>query len=149
MERCGPFLQLGDALPHACQPLDASLSWKQHKAELSRLFPQFTDLLVAVVQGDTPEEAEATATALAERIAADTTHFRGVSRPDASPYLERNGLLFLVAWLRRPTVAGFVALAALGVVLPPRLKGAARPSESWRRPTPSSARSGGRRPTPC
>ena len=74
---------------------DARLPWKQRDAELKRLFPQFADLLVAVVQGDTPEAAEATAAALAERMAADTEHFRTVRRPDASPYLERNGLLFL------------------------------------------------------
>ncbi len=74
---------------------DAALPWKQREAALKRLFPQFDDLIVAVVQGDSPEEAEATAAALAERLAADTVHFRSVRRPDASPYLERNGLLFL------------------------------------------------------
>ena len=43
---------------------DARLPWKQRDAELKRLFPQFADLLVAVVHGDTPEAAEATAAAL-------------------------------------------------------------------------------------
>ena len=74
---------------------DARLPWKQREAELARLFPQFNDVLVAVIQGSTPEAAEATAAALAERMATDTTHFHGVRRPDASSYLERNGLLFL------------------------------------------------------
>ena len=74
---------------------DARLPWKQRDAELRRLFPQFSDLLVAVVQADSPEAAEATAAGLAERLAADPALFRDVRRPDASPYLERNGLMFL------------------------------------------------------
>jgi len=69
----------------------ASLPWRQHGMELQRAFPQNEDLLVAVVDGATPEEGEATAAALAP----DTAHFKGVRRPDASPYLERNGMLFL------------------------------------------------------
>lgn len=74
---------------------DARLPWKQQEAELDRLLPQFNDLLVAVVEARSPEEAEATAAALAERLAADPAHFHGARRPDASPFFERNGLLFL------------------------------------------------------
>ncbi len=74
----------------------ASLPWKQRDAELRRLFPQFNDLIVAVVDADIPEAAEATAAGLADALAADP-HFRTVRRPDASPYLEREGLLFLGA----------------------------------------------------
>jgi len=73
----------------------ASLPWRQHGMELQRAFPQNEDLLVAVVDGATPEEGEATAAALAAALAPDTAHFKGVRRPDASPYLERNGMLFL------------------------------------------------------
>ena len=72
----------------------ASLPWKQREAELKRLFPQFEDLLVAVVDADSPEAADATAAGLAAALAADP-HFRSVRRPDASPYLDREGLLFL------------------------------------------------------
>jgi len=73
----------------------ASLPWRQHGMELRLAFPQNEDLLVAVVDGATPEEAEATAAALAAALAPDTAHFKGVRRPDASPYFERNALLFL------------------------------------------------------
>jgi len=73
----------------------ASLPWRQHGMELQRAFPQNEDLLVAVVDGATPEEGEATAAALEAALAPDTAHFKGVRRPDASPYLERNGMLFL------------------------------------------------------
>ena len=73
----------------------ASLPWKQREAELARLFPQFSRLLVAVVDADLPEIADATAAGLQAALAADTAHVRTVRRPDASPFFEQNGLLFL------------------------------------------------------
>ncbi len=72
-----------------------SLPWRQRAMEMQRAFPQNEDLLVAVIDAATPEEAEATAAALADILRPDTAHFKEVRRPDASPYLERNGLLFL------------------------------------------------------
>ena len=71
------------------------LPWRQRKVAFDRAFPQFQDLLVAVVDGATPEQTEATAAGLAAALAADPAHFRDVRRPDASPFLEANGLLFL------------------------------------------------------
>jgi len=71
------------------------LPWKQREAEMSRQFPQFNDLIVAVVDGATPEQADLTAAQLATALAADHAHFHDVRRPDASPFLEREGLLFL------------------------------------------------------
>jgi hopanoid biosynthesis associated RND transporter like protein HpnN len=73
----------------------ASLPWKQREAELKTLFPQFTDTLVAVIEGDSPEAADATAASLAAALATDKQHFRTVTRPDSSPFFDRNGLLFL------------------------------------------------------
>ncbi len=72
-----------------------SLPWRQRELAFNRDFPQFQDLLVVVVDGATPEDAEQTATDLARELATDTVHFTAVRRPDASPYLEANGLLFL------------------------------------------------------
>jgi len=73
----------------------ASLPWRQRAELFKSLFPQFRDLLVAVIDAKEPEEAEATATALAERLAEDHLHFLSVSRPDASPFLKQEGMLFL------------------------------------------------------
>ncbi len=73
----------------------ASLPWKQRSAELQKLFPQGEDLLVAVIDGHIPEEAEATAGALATALAADHTQFTLVSQPGNSPYFERNAFMFL------------------------------------------------------
>lgn len=72
-----------------------TLPWRQKSLEMARDFPQFRDLLVAVVDGRTPEQADATAAALAKAVAADDAHFRTVRRPDVDPFLEKEGLLFL------------------------------------------------------
>jgi len=58
-------------------------------------FPQFRDLLVAVIDAREPEEAEATASALAEALGRDPAHFLTVRRPDALPFFKQEGLLFL------------------------------------------------------
>ena len=73
----------------------ASLPWRQRSMAIDRAFPRQQDLLVAVVSGATPEEAEETADALAAALTPDSAHFKWVNRPDNSPYLVRNGLLFL------------------------------------------------------
>jgi len=72
-----------------------SLPWRKRDMAYNAAFPQFQDLLVAVVDGVSPEVAEQTAADLASALRADTAHFADVHRPDASPYLEQNGLLFL------------------------------------------------------
>ncbi|MEI9985222.1 MAG: hypothetical protein WDN69_19755 [Aliidongia sp.] len=74
-----------------------SLPWRHNAIAAARDFPQFSELLVAVVDGRTPEATEATAGALATAIARDRDDFRTVRRPDSSAYLSREGLLFLDA----------------------------------------------------
>lgn len=73
----------------------ASLPWRQRDMAFSKAFPQYSDLLVAVVDAKSPEQAEQTAAALREALAADTTHFKSVSQPDVSPYFDQEGFLFL------------------------------------------------------
>jgi hopanoid biosynthesis associated RND transporter like protein HpnN len=77
------------------QMFSASLPWRQRAMEMNRDFPQFGGLLVAVVSARIPEEADATAAALAAKLSADPTHFQSVRRPDASPFFDKEGLLFL------------------------------------------------------
>ncbi len=77
------------------QLFSAKLPWKQREATFAREFPQFRDLIVAVIDGATPEEADETAAALAAALARDPGHFATVRRPDSAPYLDREGLLFL------------------------------------------------------
>ncbi|HUB47137.1 MAG TPA: MMPL family transporter [Acetobacteraceae bacterium] len=73
----------------------AKLPWRQNAMKFDREFPQFNNLLVAVVNARIPEEADATAAALAAKLSADHEHFITVRRPDASPWLQQEGLLFL------------------------------------------------------
>ncbi len=72
-----------------------SLPWRQRALAFKAEFPQFSDLLVAVINAKEPEQAEVTAAGLAAALAEDHVHFRAVSRPDSSPFLNREGLLFL------------------------------------------------------
>ncbi len=74
---------------------DARLPWLRQDAALRAAYPQFTDLIVAVVDARIPEEADATADGLLAALAEDRTHFIQAWRPDGSPYLRREGLLFL------------------------------------------------------
>jgi len=73
----------------------SSLPWRQHAEELSHDFPQFDNVLVVAIKAAEPEESEATAAALAKRLAQDHTTIQDVTRPDASPFLRKQGLLFL------------------------------------------------------
>ncbi len=73
----------------------ATLPWRQRQIAWDRDFPQSRDQLVGVVDAAAPEQAEQTAADLAAALAGDPAHFISVTRPDADPYLQRNGLLFL------------------------------------------------------
>jgi hopanoid biosynthesis associated RND transporter like protein HpnN len=77
------------------QMFDASLPWRQRAMEFDRAFPQFQGLLVAVINADTPEEADATARDLTAALSKDHANFSSVRRPDDSPYLRQEGLLLL------------------------------------------------------
>ncbi len=72
----------------------ASLPWKRRGAELQRAFPQGEDTLALVIDARIPEEADVTAEALVAALRGNP-RIVSVDRPDASPYLERNALLFL------------------------------------------------------
>jgi len=77
------------------QMFSASLPWRQHELAMERAFPQFQGLLVTVIDAKVPEDAEETARDLTRALAADHAHFSIVNRPGASPYLQKEGLLFL------------------------------------------------------
>ncbi|MBV9757334.1 MAG: MMPL family transporter, partial [Alphaproteobacteria bacterium] len=72
-----------------------NLPWRQQQIAFDREFPQFSNVLVAVIDARIPEEADATAAALAGKLTADHAHFEQVARPGASPFFSREGLLFL------------------------------------------------------
>ncbi|MCF3946455.1 MMPL family transporter [Acidiphilium iwatense] len=73
----------------------SSLPWRQEQIKFDKAFPQFGNLIVAVVRDRTPEGAAATAKVLAERVAADNVHFKDVKRPGTGRFYRRDGLLLL------------------------------------------------------
>src|ERR1700734_2323957 len=75
--------------------LSSSLPWRQQEIKLNALFPQRTDLIVAVIDGTTPERADEAANSLAKALAPQTNLFRNVSRPDGGEFFAREGALFL------------------------------------------------------
>ena len=73
----------------------ASLPWRQRAIAMERAFPQFQGLLVAAIDAQAPEAAEETARELADALAPESALFSSVRRPAASPYLQKEGFLFL------------------------------------------------------
>jgi hypothetical protein len=75
--------------------VDPNLPWQKAAADLDRQFPQNQDLLLAVVDGRSPEQSADAAAELARRMRLRPDLFSYVRQPDASPYFRRYGLLFL------------------------------------------------------
>jgi hopanoid biosynthesis associated RND transporter like protein HpnN len=75
--------------------VDPNLPWQQAAADMDRQFPQDKDLLVAVVDGKTPDQSSDAAAELARRLALRPDLYRYVRQPDANPYFRRYGLLLL------------------------------------------------------
>src|SRR5690606_38225235 len=74
--------------------LDPELPFMQRSREFRSLFPQFNDLLVAVVEADSRAAAQDAAAALAARLEGDA-RLRTVYRPGSGPYFDSHGLLYL------------------------------------------------------
>ncbi len=75
--------------------ISPKVAWRQNEQALDRAFPQNGDQSVAVIDGKTPELADAAAARLAARLARRTDVIDGVSRPDGGDFFAREGLLFL------------------------------------------------------
>jgi len=74
--------------------LSKTLPWRQRESAFNALFQPAGDQIVVVVDGATPELAEAVAASLASGLRGRTDLFRDVSRPDAGAFFQRNGLLY-------------------------------------------------------
>jgi hopanoid biosynthesis associated RND transporter like protein HpnN len=70
------------------------VAWRQQEQAMEKAFPQLSDVMLVVVDGQTPELTEDATAKLAARMAADPAHFRRVSRPDGGDFFAREGLLF-------------------------------------------------------
>ena len=75
--------------------LSSSLPWRQQEIMLDQAFPQSTNLIIAVVDGATPEAADDAADALVNALSPRTNVIRSIRRPDGGEFFARNGILFL------------------------------------------------------
>jgi hopanoid biosynthesis associated RND transporter like protein HpnN len=77
------------------QLITAKVAWRMRQAQFDAAFPGQTNLILVVIDGKTPELAEAGAARLAERLRTRPALLRNVRRPDGGDFFSRNGLLFL------------------------------------------------------
>jgi uncharacterized protein len=75
--------------------ISSHLPWRQRELQLDAAFPQRADTILVVVDGPTPERAEAATRELAAALGAKPDQIAEIYRPDGGAFFERNGLLFL------------------------------------------------------
>ncbi len=75
--------------------ISADVGWRKREIQFDRLFPQQSNLILVVIDGKTPELAEAGAASLTARLAKDKKLFPDVRRPDGGAFFDHNGMLFL------------------------------------------------------
>jgi len=102
----------------------STIPWRHNEAELYRQFPQLDDLIVAVIDGKTPEIAEDAAKRLSAALA-DKKPISRSWRPEDDDFFKSNGMLFLgVDEIKRTTAT---LIAQKGVLQPltedPTLRG--------------------------
>jgi hypothetical protein len=73
--------------------IDPKEPWRQDEIAFEKAFPQRSNLIVAVIDGQTPEETEEAAAALTRTLSERKTLIENVYRPDGGPFFEKNGLL--------------------------------------------------------
>ena len=77
------------------QLISAKVGWRQRELAFDKKFPGQSNLIAVVIDGQTPELAEAAAASLSARIAVNKALFPSVRRPDGGAFFYHNGLLFL------------------------------------------------------
>lgn len=75
--------------------IEPSVSWRQDEIAFEKAFPQRTNLVAAVIDGETPEIAEEAAARFAEALKSHRSEIETVYRPDGGPFFDRNGLLLM------------------------------------------------------
>src|ERR1700744_3180904 len=75
--------------------ISADVGWRQDEIRFDTLFPQQSNLILGVIDGQTPELAEAAARARPARMEKNKSLFPLVQRPDGGDFFSHNGLLFL------------------------------------------------------
>ncbi|MFT4096299.1 MAG: MMPL family transporter [Rhodoblastus sp.] len=110
--------------------ISPDIPWRQDEIAYGKAFPQFDNLIAAVIDGPTPEAAESAAARLTSAL--DAAEARGeiqrAWRPDSNPYLDREGLLLLDKSTLETTLADLVARRGFlaGLAADPSLRGLMR-----------------------
>jgi hopanoid biosynthesis associated RND transporter like protein HpnN len=75
--------------------ISAEVPFRQHDIAFRRAFPEFTNPIVAVIEGSAPERVQSAASALAAALRADHEHFTAVDYAPGLPFFAQHGLLYL------------------------------------------------------
>ena len=77
------------------QLITAKVGWRMRQAQFDAAFPGQTNIILVVIDGKTPELAEAAAAKLTAKLQTRPSLFTSVRRPDGGDFFSRNGMLFL------------------------------------------------------
>src|ERR1700730_1060776 len=86
--------------------ISARLLWRQNLIALDKAFPQRVDQIVVVIDGATPELAEAAAQSLTDKLKRHADLYQSVVRPDGGAFFNQNALLFQPVAELRETMKG-------------------------------------------
>jgi len=75
--------------------ISSDVAWRQQEEALDQAFPQNSDLLAIVIDGQTPDQTSDATAALADRLALRPDLFKSIRIPGSGEFFARNGLLFL------------------------------------------------------
>ncbi|GJE38444.1 MMPL family transporter [Methylobacterium persicinum] len=75
--------------------IDPKEPWRQDEIAFEKAFPQRSNLIVAVIDGQTPEETEEAASSLTRALSERKNLIETVYRPDGGPFFQKNGLLLM------------------------------------------------------
>ncbi|MBV9063194.1 MAG: MMPL family transporter [Alphaproteobacteria bacterium] len=99
--------------------------WRKNVEHYDRAFPQQNNTIVAVVDGQTAELADAAAAALNAALSANRKNFVSVRRPDGGPFFEHEGLLLQPLPSVKKTADALIAAQPFlgGLAADPSLRG--------------------------
>ncbi|MDQ0470573.1 hopanoid biosynthesis associated RND transporter like protein HpnN [Labrys wisconsinensis] len=75
--------------------ISPDVEWRRHEAAFNDAFPNLSAEVVVVVDARTPDQADAAATALGDRLSTKTDAIRLVRQAGGGEFFRRNGLLYL------------------------------------------------------
>ena len=75
--------------------LDPQLRFRQLQVDMRKAFPQFSDLIVVVIDGDNADNANAASQKLMARLKQEKTTLESIYDPEQTSFFSQNGLLYL------------------------------------------------------